>query len=85
MINEFESSRGFNTLYSIFKPLIIPKDLGRVQKQPQYQIVQDFYLDMICLTISYLFNKVEGCSTLDTTEIAINYYDIDTEDHLNQK
>lgn len=89
MIDEFESARGFNALYSVFRPLIIPKGLGRAQKADTISDYTRFWSGYDLSNCTLIVQSGSGLSftskTLDTTETAINYYDIDTKDHLNQK
>lgn len=88
LIDEFESAKGFNTLYAIFRPLIIPRGLGREKRTDLMSDYTRFWSGYDLSNCTLVVQTGMGLSftskTLDTNETTINYYDIDTEDHLNQ-
>lgn len=88
MIDEFEAAKGFNTLYAIFRPLIIPRGLGREKRHDTMSDYTRFWSGYDLTNCRLIVQTGIGLSftskTLDITETAISYADIDTTDHLNQ-
>ena len=88
LVDEFDSAKGFNTLYSIFRPLIIPRGLGREKVMDSISDYTRFWSGYNLSSCTLVVQSGLGLSftskTLDATETTITYYDIDTEDHLNQ-
>ena len=86
MLDTFESKKGINTLYSIFRPLIIPRGLEHANKEDKITDYTRYWSGYDLTNRAVYVQTGEGLAitskTLDNSLTEITYTDIKIDDYI---